>query len=174
MKGSAPYTVFVTVGTTKFEDLIEVISSDEVLQVLLDKGFQRVLVQYGNGSRVPFASRPSSNTFKEKLLLECYRLKPSLDDDMKNASLVVSHSGYGCLVEALNLCKPVVAVINASLMDNHQTDIADELARKNHLARCTPQQLAATLKTLDLNAFDPLPPANPQGYVDHITKMMGF
>ena len=41
--------VLATVGTTKFDDLIEALDDLKVLQALYDKGFRDLLVQKGNG-----------------------------------------------------------------------------------------------------------------------------
>lgn len=88
-----------------------------------------------------------------------YRFKPSLDDDMRRADLIVSHAGAGSIVEGLALCaeaaaeaaaaelpageetatttpttrKKLVVVINSRLMDDHQRELADAMEERGYL-----------------------------------------
>lgn len=165
--------VFVTVGTTKFEELIRSIDSDEVLKALRNRGYTHVVVQIGQGDYVPF-ERKGSDCIKDEygLTVEWYRLKPAILADLKRASLVISHAGYGSLMESLSLGKPVVAVINDKLMDNHQVDIAQELQRQRCAVACSPQTLASTLAEVDFASFERLPLAQPSRIVSHIDSLM--
>lgn len=56
-------------------------------------GFTHVRVQLGNGEYIPFGSQPR----KCGLEVEWYRLKPSLAPDFEEATLVITHAGYGCM-----------------------------------------------------------------------------
>jgi beta-1,4-N-acetylglucosaminyltransferase len=161
-------SVFVTVGTTKFDDLMKVVDSPDFQQALVRGGYERLLVQTGNSATVPQARTP-------KLDVQTYKFKPSLQDDFRNADLVVSHAGYGCLMESLTAGKKVVAVINTTLMDNHQLEIAQELERRQHLRKCLPDaSLVAAVETMSLTKFEPLPKACPEKYARMIDGMMGF
>ena len=40
--------------------------------------------------------------------------------DMKKSDLIISHAGSGTILEVLDLCIPLIVVINGDLMDNHQ------------------------------------------------------
>jgi UDP-N-acetylglucosamine transferase subunit ALG13 len=42
--------VLVTVGTTKFDALIQAIDNVDFLQALVDRGYNKLLVQHGRGS----------------------------------------------------------------------------------------------------------------------------
>ena len=114
-----PY-IFVTVGTTNFDDLIHVIDSTEFCAWAKAKGYAGILVQKGNGKYEP-------GTGSEGVPIEHYSFKPSLHDDMAGAALVVSHAGSGSIMESLELGKPTVVVVNTSLMDNHQLELANKL-----------------------------------------------
>jgi beta-1,4-N-acetylglucosaminyltransferase len=46
---------------------------------------------------------------------------------MKAAYMIISHAGSGSILEALSLDKKLLIVINSSLMDNHQSELANEL-----------------------------------------------
>lgn len=151
-----PKIVFVTVGTTLFDDLIEEISSPPFLSLLLEGDFTQLIVQYGKGKAPLFA--PSSQTkgsykdpdIKGKSLdWEIYKFKPSLHADINSADLIISHAGAGSIMEGLASChdrnknldinerngslKKLIVVINEELMDNHQIELAEALASRNYL-----------------------------------------
>lgn len=81
-------TVFVTVGTTLFEDLIKKFDEEEVLKALKDAGYTKVIYQIGKGTYEPSNYKKISN-FEG----EIFRYKPSLIDDLRKADLIVSHCG---------------------------------------------------------------------------------
>ena len=49
-----------------------------------------------------------------------FKFAPGLEEHLARARLVVSHAGAGSVFEALRLGKPLVVVVNDTLMDNHQ------------------------------------------------------
>ena len=44
--------------------------------------------------------------------------------------MTISHCGAGTLIETLRGGATAIAVVNETLMDNHQSELADELAEK--------------------------------------------
>ena len=56
--------------------------------------------------------------------------------------------GAGTVIETLRACKPLVVVVNESLMDNHQEELADQLSLDGYLLSCRPSQLVETLAQL--------------------------
>ena len=46
-------TVFVTVGTTLFDELIETIDTDEVVNILVNAGYTNIKIQTGKGKHDP-------------------------------------------------------------------------------------------------------------------------
>jgi UDP-N-acetylglucosamine transferase subunit ALG13 len=46
---------------------------------------------------------------------------------MRGADLVISHAGAGSVLEALHAHKSLLVVVNDSLMDNHQTELAHKM-----------------------------------------------
>lgn len=106
-----------------------------------------MVIQLGSGIFEPDVNVPG-------LTLEWYRLKDTLAPDMKEAALIISHGGKniypllpqsnlalrlgsGCIFESLNLEKPLVVVINENLMNNHQTELASQLAKDGYLVFTT-------------------------------------
>lgn len=117
--------VFVTVGTTKFEALVEQVDSEAFGAWLQTQGADlRVVVQRGAGAYEP----------RSPWIAECYTYKPSLAADMGGAALVITHAGSGSVLEALRLRRRTCVVANTALMDNHQTELAQELHRRGLVA----------------------------------------
>ncbi|CBJ31146.1 beta(1,4)-N-acetylglucosaminyltransferase [Ectocarpus siliculosus] len=161
--------VFVTVGTTKFDSLVQAVDNAVVLSSLCSKGFTSLTVQIGHGQHVP--SFPVDQT-----ALDCrwYRFKQTLHEDMARADVVVSHAGAGSVMEALGLGKALVVVVNRALMDNHQEELADALAQRNYLRATTPEGLAGALVELDdsPSARRPYPPAKPEAFAAIVDEEM--
>lgn len=154
-----------------FEALVRAVESEAVVAALEARGFTRLLVQYGAGEHEPFGEGKAK---KGKLVCESYRFKPSLQCDFEEASLVVSHAGYGCLMESLSLGKEVIAVINTQLMDNHQTEIAGHLARRRYAVMCEPASLAQAVAESGAAQRVPLPRAQPEAVVAYVDSLLGL
>jgi len=81
-----------------------------------------------------------------------------LEQDMRQAGLVISHAGAGTVMEALKGQKRLVVVINTALMDNHQTELATAMAKRGHLFVVdTPSDLQDDTTWNDFDAFVPIP-----------------
>lgn len=80
--------------------------------------------------------------------IKWYRFKPSLSHDIERADLILCHAGAGTLLEALSIASKskavpydqtdsehiiINAVINSKLMDNHQSELAEELEQRRHI-----------------------------------------
>uniref|UniRef100_A0A3P8QC11 UDP-N-acetylglucosamine transferase subunit ALG13 n=1 Tax=Astatotilapia calliptera TaxID=8154 RepID=A0A3P8QC11_ASTCA len=124
-------TVFVTVGTTSFDELIESITSSEATQALKARGYERLVLQVGRGSVLPAADSCPH------IRLEAFRFKNSIAEDISQADLVISHAGAGSCLEALGAGKSLLVVVNDKLMDNHQLELARQLHMDSHLLYCT-------------------------------------
>ncbi|CAM9526666.1 unnamed protein product [Choristocarpus tenellus] len=157
---------FVTVGTTKFDDLIRAIDDPEVLLCLANRGFTSVVAQIGHGDY-----KPVFNTHT-KLCCEYFRFKPTLLEDMERADLVVSHAGAGSIMEALGKGKALVAVVNDRLMNNHQEELANAMAERNYLLATSPEGLATTLSYLDESRLQPYPTPRPEAFAAVIDDEM--
>eukprot|EP00698_Gefionella_okellyi_P011684 TRINITY_DN3097_c0_g1_i1.p1 TRINITY_DN3097_c0_g1~~TRINITY_DN3097_c0_g1_i1.p1 ORF type:complete len:321 (+),score=34.63 TRINITY_DN3097_c0_g1_i1:142-1104(+) len=82
--------VFVTVGSTKFDELIRCIDTPETQRALEVINCSSLSVQFGNGSYQPtFSSGPQES------IINCFafRYKPSLEDEVANADVVICHAG---------------------------------------------------------------------------------
>lgn len=136
-------TLFVTVGSTSFDELIRSVCSESCLKVLVSKGFNQVVLQIGRGTYIPEKS--------PLLDIKWFDFKDSISDDLKNASLVIGHAGAGTILESLFERTPLIVVLNEQLMDNHQTELAERLAAEGLLKYTTCSSLQKTLEDLNLD-----------------------
>lgn len=151
-------TIFVTVGTTEFNCLIEAIDSEEFLNAAVQLGCKRLVVQIGRGDVEPtFLSEVCSSV---GIVFESFRFKPSLTADMQSADLVICHAGAGSITEALSLEKHVMVVINTSLMDNHQSELARAVVGKGYCFSTQPAHLVSNLKSADFSTITAYPPVD--------------
>ncbi|KAM9849854.1 UDP-N-acetylglucosamine transferase subunit ALG13 [Aulostomus maculatus] len=160
-------TVFVTVGTTSFDELIENITSSEAVQALKSRGYKRLVLQVGRGDLLP------DSESCPQLKLEVFRFKDSIAAEMEQADLVISHAGAGSCLEALGAGKPLLVVVNDKLMDNHQLELAKQLHMDSHLVYCTCSTLTETLRTMDLSALQPFLPGQPKVFAQFLDKALG-
>ncbi|XP_032084419.1 putative bifunctional UDP-N-acetylglucosamine transferase and deubiquitinase ALG13 [Thamnophis elegans] len=160
-------SVFVTVGTTSFDDLIAAVTAPEATQALKDLGCHQLVLQVGRGKECPDSF--STATFT----LEVFRFKSSLSEDVKKADLVISHAGAGSCLEVLEAGKPLLVVINDKLMDNHQLELARQLHKDGYLFYCTSRTLVETLKSMDFSTLKPFVPGQPEKFATFMDSVIG-
>lgn len=167
--------VFVTVGTTLFENLIQIISSNiSFLSLLSSLGYNELILQYGKGAPPSFSNDVRevtkevndesdtryyqfvSNNTQTCLHITCYRFKSSIRQDMLRASLILSHAGAGSIMESLALKKKTCVVINHDLMDNHQLELAQALRERGFLYMVVrPEELLHVHVMKEIHEFIP-------------------
>ncbi|MBT0960605.1 glycosyltransferase [Denitromonas iodatirespirans] len=106
-------TTFVTVGTTHFDPLIR--AADHMAGQRRLPG--PVVFQIGAGRY-----EPVNGAF--------FRFKPSIDDELADADLVITHGG-ATVFALLALRKRFVAVANTSLDGNHQARFLSFLGERS-------------------------------------------
>jgi beta-1,4-N-acetylglucosaminyltransferase len=164
-------TIFVTVGTTLFEALIEAAIKEEALKWMEDNGYTKLIIQYGKGKR------PTLPASTANVQVEVYDFKPNLSDDMERADLIIGHAGAGTVMEATGLKKRMVVVINTILMHNHQTELANAMGSRNHVYVIHEPAHLANLDTWDaFEKFDPvpLPPGDDDAFPRLLNSFLGF
>uniref|UniRef100_A0A7S1D4U2 UDP-N-acetylglucosamine transferase subunit ALG13 n=1 Tax=Cyclophora tenuis TaxID=216820 RepID=A0A7S1D4U2_CYCTE len=144
-------TIFVTVGTTLFDQLIEGVTQPEAIKWMKKNGYTTLVIQYGKGAE-PTIPKDCPVSCR------CYRFQSSLEADMKQADLIISHAGAGTVMEALRMQKRLVVVINTLLMNNHQTELASAMAKRGHLFVLEkPEELKQLELWNDFDSFVPIP-----------------
>ncbi|KAJ1688470.1 hypothetical protein LUZ63_019860 [Rhynchospora breviuscula] len=132
--------VIVTVGTTRFNKLVAAADSESVKAALLRRGFSHLRIQI----QIALSLSLSGQEIEV--------------DHLKAASLVITHAGSESIFETLRLSKPLIVVGNEGLMDkdNHQTELAQELANRKHIFFVRgPHLLAQTIESMDLESIVP-------------------
>jgi beta-1,4-N-acetylglucosaminyltransferase len=109
--------IFVAVGTTDFDALIE--RMDEIAPFLSEE----VVMQIGNGQYVPRNC-------------QYFRFAPSLEPYYDSSTVVVSHGGLGIVTEALEREKRLVVIENTTCHGGHQRDLICTLAGEGYLIWC--------------------------------------
>lgn len=106
--------------------------------------------------------------------INSFTFKASIEADIVNSHLIIGHAGAGTTLEVLRAKKRFIAVVNPSLMDNHQLELAHELSRHGYLSHCYPGDLMHTLrKVYQDNSLKSFPSFNPNlfsNFVDQVIK----
>ena len=95
-------------------------------------------------------------------------------EDIQAADLVISHAGAGSILDALGCGKKVLVVVNEELMGNHQTELAEALAKEHYLHFCGVSSLLRSLKELDFSNLVPFPSGEPEKFAEHMDGVFGF
>lgn len=82
--------LLVTVGTTKFDKLIETILTEHVTQAIHQHGYTEWRMQVGAANADLVRKLEDSG-------IAHFSYKPSIEDDIEWADLVIGHAGTSCL-----------------------------------------------------------------------------
>ncbi|XP_010528864.1 PREDICTED: UDP-N-acetylglucosamine transferase subunit ALG13 homolog [Tarenaya hassleriana] len=162
--------VFVTVGTTCFDALVKAVDTQEIKDELQKRGYTHLVIQMGRGLYTPTKSDRADGS----LIVDYFTFSPSIQDYLRSASLVISHAGSGSIFETLKLGRPLIVVVNEDLMDNHQCELAEELAERKHLFYARPQTLCRTVASMDLDSLVPYTPGDGTPVARIIYRFLGF
>ncbi|KAH9951221.1 glycosyl transferase [Amylocystis lapponica] len=168
--------VFVTVGSTRFDSLVQHVLSDTVLDALRSRGYSTLAVQCGNShfDTGPFKKAGESWRRNAEVDTEVWRFKPSLQEEYGKADLIISHAGSGTIIDVLRLGKPLIVVPNETLLDNHQQELASALEGLGHLKASTISGLSETIETLEAARLVPFPAFNGSRFRELLDEEMGF
>eukprot|EP00892_Ulva_mutabilis_P003372 jgi/Ulvmu1/1406/UM011_0135.1 len=143
--------VLVTVGTTKFDELIKSVDQPSLLSCLHEHGYSDMLVQQGRGSYRISNINPSPNPH---INVQVEDYLPNLAAEIERASLVISHAGAGSIFESLTYQVPLIVVPNPVLMDNHQVELAKLMQDRNHAVSCSPDTVEEAVATIAVHKLD--------------------
>lgn len=107
--------VFITVGTTPFDELIR--SVDSIAPNFVDWSFT---YQISEGSYTP-----KSGIY--------FKFVENIDDFYKDSDVVITHAGAGSIYRLLELNKKIVVAPNLVRVDKHQSDIANYMGKNGHV-----------------------------------------
>lgn len=168
--------LLVTVGTTRFDALIDKVLSPEFRQAALENGIKTVTIQHGKS--------PVKIDDYALLKVECFEFLPNIDRWITDADVVIGHCGSGTILDVLrgpifpeeeeaDRVRPkLILVPNPSLMDNHQQELAHQMhsLRAATISKVSnlPDALSQSLQT----TLTPLPPPNAQALNQIVTFLI--
>jgi len=144
--------VFVTVGSTKYEELIRAIDDVALIEKMKKMGFTGIHIQTGRGEYVPVNIKHSKD-----FEVVVYDFNQDIKEEVENCSLVIGHGGIGTIFEVLGLKKKLLVVPNLTLMNNHQVEIAEELHSKDHLDYTDTEHISEALDKIDFTRVKDFP-----------------
>lgn len=154
--------IIITVGTTKFNELIEEITKKSFLKILKKKGYNELTVQYGN-SILDIKLLEKTCLFLG-IKVSHYKRKENFISEIESSDTVLSHAGTGTVFSVLRSVNKykrtpfLIVVVNESLLDNHQKEFAHEMERKDYLYLTKVEFLEECFKKkLYLKKYTPLP-----------------
>lgn len=159
-------TVLVTVGTTKFDELIQAVDKPDFIDAVRAKGYTSLVVQKGNGSYTPTLLTSNS----QGISIECFDYQPNLGHIIASSDLIISHAGSGSIFEGLSNNKPMIVVPNERLMANHQVELAEQLERMQHLVYSSPSSLTSVLERFDTSKLQPYVKGDVSKVTQYITQ----
>lgn len=169
-------SVLVTVGSTKFESLIQATTTRDFLETLHHLGYSSLRLQIGNGEYTP--SKTVITWAKNYLdfTIVWFRLKPVslFHSEIKQAKLVIGHAGAGTILETLRCGRNLLVVTNNSLMDNHQVELANTMENLNYLKQATPDTILKVLRSIDWKNVKSYPEPDKTAFARLIDEEMGF
>eukprot|EP00605_Chrysophyceae_sp_TOSAG23-4_P000625 GSChrysophyteH1.ASY1.ANO1.704.1 assembled CDS len=136
---------FLTVGTTSFDPLIRAIDCADFLNVAVECGCESLVIQVGRGEYLP-VYLSETVCAQRGVKFTCFRFKPTLCDEMEAADLIISHGGAGSILEAMTLKKLLVVVVNNSLQENHQVELADAMSSRNYCLQALPENIMDVIR----------------------------
>lgn len=134
--------IFVSVGSTHFDELIKIIDSKEFQEKAEALGYNSICAQIGKCN------------YKVQNIKNCfdYATPAEINQHFQDADLIISHAGAGTILEVLQIGKPLLVVTNDSLMNSHQSEIAYAFQRDNLIEMASTQNL---MEVFEKGAHEP-------------------
>ncbi|KAI8070648.1 stretch-activated Ca2+-permeable channel component-domain-containing protein [Gilbertella persicaria] len=155
-------SLFITVGSTGFDDLIKETTSSAFLESLASNGIHKIRYQYGSSESIFIHQLQAYHG--PVLNIDGYSYKQSITEDIEQADMMISHAGSGTILQALRLNKKLIVVVNLTLMDNHQYELAHAMAAENYVICSDISQLKTTIQETNHCVLKPFPKANPKAF----------
>lgn len=124
--------ILITVGTTKFENLIKAIDSEKFYEMLINNGFTKIIFQKGYGEYIP----KNYKNYENKIKIQISEILNNFENIIKSSELIISHGGAGIILESLKNKRKVIVCVNDKLMDNHQIELATSLHENGYVYYC--------------------------------------
>jgi beta-1,4-N-acetylglucosaminyltransferase len=134
--------LFVTVGSTHFDELISIVDSPSFITLASSLGYTTITAQIGS----------FKGTVRHLTTFFPYAKPDEMKGHFERADIVIGHAGAGTIMEVLRLGKPLLVVVNENLMENHQTEVAYALRDRKLLKTATASSLMEVFRENDFPA----------------------
>ena len=124
--------ILITVGTTKFENLIKAIDNEKFYEMIINNGFTKIIIQKGYGEYIP----QNYKKFENRIKIQISEILNNFENIIKSSELIISHGGAGIILESLKNKRKVIVCVNDTLMDNHQIELASTLDKEKYVHFC--------------------------------------
>ena len=103
--------ILITVGTTKFENLIKAIDTEKFYEMIIKYKFTKIIIQKGTGEYIP----KIYEKYKDKINIQVSTLLNDFENIIKNSEIIISHGGAGIILECLKNKRKVIVCVNDTL-----------------------------------------------------------
>ena len=135
-----PY-VLITVGSTCFNELVKACDDPWFVKCMHEKYcINKIFMQIGTGSYIP--QHPDIVHFRFQ--------STGFAVSLAKATLVIGHAGAGTILDTLQGATPMIIVPNESLMNDHQTQLSQELSERGILQTLRMPELKSKLPMLQI------------------------
>ena len=155
-------TILVTVGSTHFDALIDIIDSIEFINAAKEQGYDQIIAQIG----------AYEGEIKNLTNYQKYMKPDEMRASFQKADLVIGHAGAGTIMEVMQLGKPLIVVVNDILMENHQTELASRLKKEGIITMSTTKDLLEIFKKGCFESHKLV--MNCSQFVEKIDNYLGF
>ena len=121
--------ILVTVGTTKFENLIKAIDDEKFYEMIINNKFTKLIIQKGYGEYIP----KNYKKYENKISIQISEILNNFENIIKSSELIISHGGAGIILESLKNKRKIIVCVNDELMDNHQIELANSLHENGYV-----------------------------------------
>eukprot|EP00466_Bigelowiella_natans_P008775 jgi/Bigna1/40987/e_gw1.48.72.1 len=111
---------------------------------------------------------------KSFFLRQAFEFTPKFKEILAASSLVISHAGAGSITETLHLKKPLLVVVNETLMDNHQIELAEAMCSEGYLFWTNVKGVLEKLSTSNFRKLKPYPKPDAKAFAVLLDKELGF
>ncbi|KAL2048829.1 hypothetical protein ABVK25_010887 [Lepraria finkii] len=187
---------FVTIGATAaFDALIKAALSPPFLEALKISGYTDLLLQHGKDGRLILDEFRESNGAKSEeehgIVVSGFdfnkqglgsEMRAAKGEDNRTEGVVISHAGSGSILNALRIGVPLIVVPNLALLDNHQEELAEELAKQGYVVNGNLHDLPAAIRQSESlrKSRNAWPPGNEKedpsgrGFIGVMDDELGF
>lgn len=157
----------VTVGTTSFDSLTDLLLSEAYLNIFEKLNFSKIIFQIGNTNKV--YKIPDYNLNIE---IEIIIFSSDFEAIFNKSDLIITHCGAGTILNCLKSKKKFIVVPNNTLQGNHQTELAEVITKYcivyDNIPTITTTKLLNDVEKLFNNKFE----IYNKEYKDIITELV--